>query len=139
MNKSTTTPSHTNAPFQRVRSFLHPATGILILVADWFFFSGTVVTGGALVAHAMLFGFVVGFVGATYIQFFLAKERWQRAVLKGLLAGGLVGFPIPVGGTLIGGLILAFSGLDQLRQQLAHALAEEGPEGEDGDVSNGPS
>ena len=139
MNKPATSPSHSKQSYQAIRSFLHPATGVLILVADWFFFSGTVVTGGALVAHAMFFGFVVGFAGTTYIQLFLAKERWQRAVLKGLLAGGLVGFPIPVGGTLIGGLILAFSGLDQLRQQLAHALAEEGPEGEDGDVSNGPS
>lgn len=137
MNKPATPPSPSQQPFQRVRSFLHPATGVLILVADWFFFSGTVVTGGALVAHAMFFGFIVGFAGATYIQLFLARERWQRAVLKGLLAGGLVGFPIPVGGTIIGGLILAFSGLDQLRQQLAHALAEEGTEGEDGDAPDG--
>lgn len=109
---------------EQIRSFLHPATGLLILVADWFFFSGTVLTGGALLAHASLLGFLVGFIGAAYIQRRFARERWERALWKGLLAGGLVGFPIPIGGTIIGGLILAFSGLDQIRQQAARALAE---------------
>jgi hypothetical protein len=106
-----------------IPSFLHPLTGLLILVADWFFFSGAMASG--LLAHAALFGFIVGFGGATYIQRFISGESWNRALLKGLISGALVGFPVPIGGTIIGGLILAFSGLDQLRQQAARALAEK--------------
>lgn len=116
---------------QQIRSFLHPAAGLLILVADWFFFSGTALTGGALLAHASLLGFIVGFCGTVYFQRRFARERWEPALWKGVLAGGLVGFPAPIGGTLIGGVVLAFSGFDQIRQQAAKALAEDTGEGAD--------
>ena len=116
-----TTPGETREHFE-IRSFLHPAAGGLILVADWIFFSSAL---AGLIAHAIIFGFLVGFVGTSVIQHYWSGERWKRALFKGVLAGALVGFPIPIGSTLVGGLIIALSGLDELRRIAAHVLAEK--------------
>lgn len=106
-------------------SFLHPATGALILGLDWLLFSGTVATGGAALMLAVVLGLTLGGIGTCCIQRFWAKERWSRALLKGMLGGMVVGLPFPIGGTLVGGAVLASSGLDQLRDRAAKALAEK--------------
>lgn len=106
------------------QSFLHPAAGGLILGSDWLFFSATALTGGFALPAAMVLGFLSNLIGVTCIQRFLVKEGWGRALLKGFLAGVVVGLPFPIGGTVLGGAVLASSGLDQLRRRAARALAE---------------
>lgn len=106
-------------------SFLHPAAGGLILGLDWLLFSSEAATGGLALPLAVPLGFVVGGIGTCCIQRFWAKERWGRALLKGFLGGIVVGLPFPIGGTLVGGAVLASSGLDQLRERAARALAEK--------------
>lgn len=109
----------------RAGSFLHPAAGGLILGLDWLLFSGTLATGGAGLVLAMVLGFTLGGLGTCGVQRFWAGESWGRSMLKGLLGGVVVGLPFPVGGTLVGGAVLASSGLDQLRDRAARALAEK--------------
>ena len=109
-------------------SFLHPATGALILGLDWLLFSGTLATGGAGLMLAVVLGLSLGGIGTCCIQRFWAKERWSRAVLKGVLGGMVVGLPFPIGGTIVGGAVLASSGLDQLRDRAAKALADKAAE-----------
>ncbi len=109
-------------------SFLHPATGGLILGLDWLLFSGTVATGTVALPIAVVLGFTVGGIGTCCIQRFWAGERWSRALFKGLLGGIVVGLPFPICGTLVGGAVLASSGLDQLRDRAARALAEKAGE-----------
>lgn len=106
-------------------SFLHPATGGLILGLDWLLFSGTVVTGAVALPIAVVLGFTVGGLGTCMIQRYWARERWSRAVSKGLLGGVVVGVPFPICGTLVGGAVLASSGLDQIRDRAARALVEK--------------
>lgn len=106
-------------------SFLHPATGALILGLDWLLFSGTLATGGAALMLAVVLGLTLGGIGTCCIQRFWAKERWSRALMKGVLGGMVVGLPFPIGGTLVGGAVLASSGLDQIRDRAARALAEK--------------
>lgn len=106
-------------------SFLHPAAGGLILGLDWLLFSSEMATGGLALPLAAVLGFVVAGLGTSFIQRFWAKEGWGRALLKGILAGIVVGVPVPIGGTLVGGAVLASSGLDQLRHRAARALAEQ--------------
>lgn len=106
-------------------SFLHPVTGALILGLDWLLFSGTMATGTVALPIAVVLGLSLGTLGTCCIQRFWAKERWSRAVLKGLLGGIVVGLPFPIGGTLVGGAVLASSGLDQIRDRAARALAEK--------------
>lgn len=107
-----------------VHSFLHPAAGALILGSDWLFFSGTVFTGGFGMAVAVMLGFLTGLIGVTALQHRLGRDSWGTALLKGLLSGVVIGLPFPIGGTLVGGAVLASSGLDQLRQRAARTLAD---------------
>ena len=111
-------------PSDASTSFLHPATGGLILGADWLLFGGTAATGGLAMPLTVTLGFLVGAIGTTASQHFLAKEGWGKAMGKGFLAGLAVGAPFPIGGTVVGGTVLASSGLDQLRQRAAKALAD---------------
>ena len=104
--------------------FLHPASGALILVVDWLLFSGVLFGGGVMVVAAMFIGFVAGLVGVSAIQQRWGRESRGRALAKGVLAGVVVGLPFPVGGTLLGGAVLAASGLDQLRNRAARQVAQ---------------
>ena len=74
-------------------SFLHPASGALILGADWLLFSGTAATGGLAMALTVPLGFLIGAIGTTATQRFMANESWGKAVGKGFLAGLAVGAP----------------------------------------------
>lgn len=107
------------------KSFLHPASGGIILGADWLFFSGTVLSGGFGVLSAMPLGFLTGLVGVTCSQRFLAEENWGKAITKGILSGIVIGMPFPVFGTLVGGGVLAVSGLDEMRNRAAATLVEK--------------
>lgn len=111
-------------PERGSHSFLHPASGGLILGADWLFFSGMVFTGGIGLPVSVGLGFLSGLIGVTCAQRFVAKEGWGKSVAKGLLSGVVVGLPFPIFGTLLGGAVLAMSGLDQMRDRAAAALAE---------------
>lgn len=107
--------------------FLHPAAGGLILGADWLLFSGTVSSGGFALPVSVVLGFLSGFIGVTCVQRLVGNDGLGRALLKGLLSGVVVGLPFPIGGTLLGGAVLANSGLDQMRRRAARALVEGRP------------
>jgi hypothetical protein len=59
----------------------------------------------------MVVGFVLGGAVAYVIQRRGAKDAPWRAALKALLAGIVIGLPMPIGGTLVGGWVLLGSGL----------------------------
>lgn len=114
------------------RSFLHPAAGALILGLDWLLFGGTAATGGAGLALSVVLGFLIGGLGTGLIQRIVAKDGVGAALMKGLVAGIVVGLPFPIGGTIVGGAVLASSGLDQLKRRSARALLEGKARPQDG-------
>jgi hypothetical protein len=65
----------------------------------------------------MLLGFVLGSSGAFLAQRKAANESLRGAVTKAFLAGIVVGLPLPIGGTLIGGWVLLTSGLADARKE----------------------
>jgi hypothetical protein len=95
-----------------------PATGAWILALDWLLFSSNALTAGTATPIVMVVGFVLGSAGAYVIQRRGANETPWSAVLKAVLAGILVGLPLPVGGTLIGGWVLLSSGLGNARKEV---------------------
>lgn len=101
-------------PTVRADAFLHPASGALILGLDWLFFSGTVVTLGLSTPALAGLGFVLGALGTGFIQRRYQQEGTLPSVLKGIGAGIVVGLPLPIAGTAVGGGILALSGLNKL-------------------------
>lgn len=96
-------------------SFLHPASGVLILALDWLLFSGSVLSLGFSAPALALLGFILGTAGTGLIQFRYGQDGRLMSTFKGVLGGVAVGIPLPIAGTAAGGAVLALSGLNRLR------------------------
>src|SRR3954466_4061425 len=100
------------------KRFMLPATGLLIMGLDWLLFSEEAASFGLLIPFTSLVGFLAGSIGTYHLQTKHGLDAKPVAALKGLLAGILVAIPFPLAGTIIGGAILASSGLAGLRWRL---------------------
>jgi hypothetical protein len=100
------------------KRFMLPATGLWIMGLDWLLFSEDAATLGFAIPFTSLVGFLAGSIGAYRLQTRYGLDSHASALLKGLLAGIIVGLPFPVAGTLAGAWILANSGLAGLRWRL---------------------
>jgi hypothetical protein len=100
------------------KRFMLPATGLLIMGLDWLLFSEEAASFGLLIPFTSLVGFLAGTFGTYHLQTRHGLDSKPAALLKGLLAGFLVGIPFPLAGTMVGGAILASSGLAGLRWRL---------------------
>ena len=98
--------------------FLLPATGLWILCLDWLLFPKEAATLGLAAPATSIVGFLAGSLGVYHLQRRYALNKRPVACLKALLAGILVGVPFPLAGTLVGGWILATSGLAGLKGRL---------------------
>jgi len=98
--------------------FFLPATGMWIVGLDWLLFSKEVATLGLATPVTAVLGFLAGSIGTYRFQRRYAGDNHRRALVKGLLAGLAVGAPFPLAGTLVGGWILANSGLAGLKDRL---------------------
>ena len=97
--------------YPKKKRFLIPAAGVWILAMDWLLFSTNALSAFAATPIIMIIGFVFGGAGAYLIQNKWANDAPWKVVLKALLAGIVVGLPWPLGGTIVGGWILLYSGL----------------------------
>jgi len=98
--------------------WLLPATGAWILGLDWFLFSQETITLGLAVPATAVVGFIGGAIGTYLFQTRFAGDRGPGAWLKAILAGVVVGIPVPLAGTFIGGWILFNSGLASMRDRM---------------------
>lgn len=100
------------------KRFLLPLTGLWILGLDWLLFSPETMSLGLAMPVAAVVGFLLGGAGVYYTQRRYAGDNRASAWLKSLLAGIVVGLPFPLTGTLVGGWILATSGLASLKNRV---------------------
>jgi hypothetical protein len=100
------------------KRFMLPATGLLIMGLDWLLFSEEAASFGLLIPFTSMVGFLAGTIGTYHLQTRHGLDSKPIAALKGLLAGILVAIPFPLAGTMVGGAILASSGLAGLRWRL---------------------
>lgn len=98
--------------------WLLPATGAWILGLDWFLFSQETITLGLAVPATALVGFLGGTIGTYILQTRFAGDRGWNALVKSVLAGIVVGIPVPLAGTFVGGWILFNSGLHSIRDRV---------------------
>lgn len=103
-----------SSPSTQSTTLLHAASGVLILGTDWLLFSGNVLTLGFSTSVLAMLGFIIGGLGTGVVQRVYHDDSVGLASLKGGLAGIVVGLPLPVAGTAVGGGILAVSGLNNL-------------------------
>ena len=93
------------------RTFYHPLSGAVILAIDWAFFGLEWELGPVTIVLSSLAAFASSYAIVRRVQ-----ERWggdepRRAHVKALLGAAAAGVPFAIGGTVLGGLILALSGL----------------------------
>jgi hypothetical protein len=98
--------------------WLLPATGAWILGIDWFLFSQETITLCFAVPATAVLGFVGGAIGTYFFQTRYAGDRGPTAWIKAILAGVVVGIPVPLAGTFVGGWILFNSGLASIRDRM---------------------
>ena len=80
-----------------------PETGLLFSVIGWW-------------AEPFLIALIGGtcFLAVAGIQRYVANDSWRAALAKGFTMGVLAGVPWVVGGTLVGALLLGWSGLSKI-------------------------
>lgn len=103
----------------RKPTFLHPASGALILALDWVLFSGNVLALGLGTPALAALGFGLGTLGVGFIQRRYGHESTGKSLGKGLLGGLTIGVPFPIAGTAVGGFVLALSGLNRWKDRLS--------------------
>lgn len=110
------------------RSFYHPLSGLAILAIDWAFFGLEWELGPLTMALSSVAAFA-----SCYLVVRRVQERWggdqpKQAKIKALIGAAAAGVPFAVGGTVLGGLILALSGLKASGlSSLARSRASEPP------------
>lgn len=93
------------------RGWLDPWTGLTILGLDWALFGGNLLSGMVLTPLVIALGAIAGFVATYGIERRRAGRSRGHALGAALLAAVVVGAPFPLGGTVVGGLVIALSGL----------------------------
>jgi len=119
-------PTDPPVPFAGLRTFYHPASGVVILALDWLAFGTDFFTGFLALPVVCVLSFIVSFA-----LLFVIQRKWTTdpisAVLgKAFLGAFLVGLPFPITGTLLGAAILALSGLPHHPIDMVKKLASQG-------------
>ncbi len=97
---------------------LLPVAGLWVFLLDWLLFSSNALSAGFATPVIVVLGFVSGSVGTYFIQRRFTGDAPWKALLKAAIVGVCVGMPWPVGGTLIGGWVLLFSGLGNAKSEI---------------------
>ena len=97
----------------RKQLWLHPASGLLILAVDWFFFAPEAMTGQTAAIITSPLAFLIVTAGVFLIQRSRNKDSLGGALLKALLGGIVATIPTSIGGSILGTLVLALSGLSR--------------------------
>jgi hypothetical protein len=98
------------------KSVLHPGTGALILAVDWLFFGADALTLGGTIILSSMAAFTITAIGVFWIQRSKGGDSFTLAAAKAFAAGVVAGVPTSIGGTVVGSIILALSGLKTLRR-----------------------
>lgn len=99
---------------RKISSFFHPLSGVIILGFDWLVFGLDWASGFLMVALLAVATFGVVFAGVSWVQRRLAGDDYKTAALKALIGALAAGIPLPITGTVVGGAIIALSGLSEL-------------------------
>ena len=113
-------------PFAGLRTFYHPASGVVILGLDWLVFGTDLMTGFLALPLLCILSFIVTFPVLYAIQTKWAKDTVGPALGKAFLGAFLVALPFPITGTMLGAAILALAGLPHHPVDAVKKLASQG-------------
>lgn len=92
------------------KTFLHPLSGALILAVDNLFFGANAILGGVATPVISALAFLMTSIGVYWLQKNKLNETRQKSLLKALFSGMIAGIPTSIGGTVLGTLVILFSG-----------------------------
>ena len=98
-------------PFQNLRTFYHPASGVVILGLDWLAFGTDFLTGFLALPVICVLSFIASFPVIYIVQLKWSRDTVGTALGKAFLGAFMVGLPFPITGTMLGAAILALAGL----------------------------
>jgi hypothetical protein len=98
-------------PFASLRTFYHPASGVVILALDWLAFGTDLVSDFLALPVICVLSFLLTFPFLYLIQLKWSLDTKAAALGKAFLGAFLVGLPFPITGTLLGAAVLALAGL----------------------------
>ena len=113
-------------PFEGLRTFYHPASGVVILALDWLIFGTDLLTDFLALPAMCVLGFLASFFLVLAIQMKWTKDTLPTAFGKAFLGAFMVGLPFPITGTILGAAILALSGLPHHPVDMVKKLASQG-------------
>ena len=113
-------------PFAGLRTFYHPASGVVILALDWLAFGTDLLTGFLALPWMCVVAFAVSFPLILAIQLKWTGDALPAAFGKAFLGAFMVGLPFPITGTILGAAILALSGLPHHPVDMVKRLASRG-------------
>jgi hypothetical protein len=98
-------------PFAGLRTFYHPASGIVILGIDVLVFGPEMLSGFLDIPVMCALAFLTTLPLVWVIQSKWSKDTMSTAFGKAFLGAFLAGLPFSIAGTLLGAAVLALSGL----------------------------
>jgi len=111
------------APFEGLNTFYHPASGVVVLGLDWFFFGTDLLTEFLALPLMCVISFLVTFPLVMAIQRKWSKNTLPVSMGKAFIGAFMVALPFPITGTLLGAAILALSGLPHHPVEVVRRLA----------------
>jgi len=89
---------------------IHPFAALTTLLLDNVFGVVEIADPLLLLLTSLSVGLICT-VTVSLVQGYIAKDDWGPSVAKGLVMGVIAGVPFQVGGTAVGGILLAWAGL----------------------------
>ena len=115
------------APLSNVKTFYHPASGVVILGIDILLFGPDLLFGVFALPVTCALAFLI-----TLPLVFMVQTRWSgdnrtTAFGKAFLGAFMAGLPFSIAGTIYGGAIIALSGLPHHPLEMAKRLLHRQP------------
>jgi hypothetical protein len=98
-------------PFAGLRTFYHPASGVVILGIDVLVFGPEMLTGFLDTPMMCALAFLATLPLVYLIQWRWAKDSMGTAFGKAFMGAFLAGLPFSIAGTMLGAAVIALSGL----------------------------
>ena len=104
-------PPSEKIPFAGLRTFYHPASGVVILGIDVLVFGPEMLSGFLDIPIMCALAFLATFPLVFLIQWKWAKNTMAASFAKAFLGAFLAGLPFSIAGTVLGAAVIALSGL----------------------------
>ena len=113
-------------PFEGLRTFYHPASGIVILGIDVLVFGPEMLSGFLDLPVMCVLAFLATFPLVYLIQWKWAKDTMSASFGKAFMGAFLAGLPFSIAGTMLGAAVIALSGLPHHPIEMVKKLTSRG-------------